>query len=457
MASIREGELLWQPSEHFKAQSRLADYMRWLAANHGLQFETYDDLWRWSAGEIERFWVTIYEYFDIHLPRHFRKVLSRRAMPGAHWFEGAEINYAEQVFRHATDQWPAIVFRSETRPAEEISWAQLRHETAHVATALRSAGINPGDRVVAYMPNIPQTISAFLGAASVGAVWSSCSPDFGLNAVIDRFAQIEPRVLFAVDGYRYGGKAFDRREVVRDLLAALPTVERVVLIPYLDEAAELDGALRWPEMLSQRARDLTFEPVPFEHPLWILYSSGTTGLPKGLVHGHGGVVLEHTKVLALHQDINPGDRLFWFTSTGWMMWNYVVSALLVGATPAIYDGNPGYPDLDVLWQYAEDARLTVFGTSAAYVTACMKAGLEPGNRHDLSALRNLSSTGSPLPVEGFAWVYEDVKPDLWLTSVSGGTDVVSAFVVGNPLLPVYAGELQCRALGVNIQSFHERG
>jgi len=457
---VREGTLLWTPSEEFVQHSRMADYMRWLAGHHGLHFRTYDELWQWSCSELERFWVTIYQYFDIQFQQHFRSVLSRRKMPGAMWFDGATLNYAEHAFRNETADRPALIFKSETAGPVEISWVELRAQVTAMAVAMRGFGIKPGDRVVAYMPNIPQTIAAFLASASLGGVFSSCSPDFGLNAVVDRFAQIEPRILFAVDGYTYGGKAFDRRDVLRELLRQLPTVEHVVFLPYLNSAADFDhpGAVPWDKLLHAKNQpELSFQPVPFDHPLWVLYSSGTTGLPKGLVHGQGGVVLEHMKKLALHTDLKPGDRLFWHTSTGWMMWNLIISGLLLGATTVIYDGNPGYPNLDVLWQFAEQAGITTLGISAAFITSCMKAGIEPGKHFDLSKVRMIGSTGSPLPVEGFAWVYEHVKSDVWLNSLSGGTDVVSAFVGGCPLFPVYAGEIQCRALGCKVEAFDERG
>jgi acetoacetyl-CoA synthetase len=459
MAGVREGSLLWTPPEELRRQSNLAYYMRWLADHHGLHFRTYDELWQWSCSELDRFWVTICQYFGVRFHEHFRNVLPSRGMPGARWFEGATLNYAEQVFRHSSEEHPALVFKAETGAIQDVSWATLHDRTAQFTAALKRFGVKPGDRVAAYMPNIPETVAVFLATASVGAVFSSCSPDFGVNAVVDRFAQIEPKVLFAVDGYTYGGKAFDRREVVHELLRAMPSMEKMVFLPYLDPQASFEHPkmIHASEITAGPVPELVFEAVPFDHPLWVLYSSGTTGLPKGLVHGHGGVVLEHLKWQGLHGDLKPGDRFFWHTSTGWMMWNAVVGGLLLGATTVLYDGNPGYPSLDVLWQYAQDAGITTFGISAAFIAACMKAGLQPGKQFDLGRLKMIGSTGSPLPVEGFEWVYEQVKADVWLASVSGGTDVVSAFVAGNPLLPVYAGELQCRALGCKVEAFDQRG
>jgi acetoacetyl-CoA synthetase len=428
--------------------------MRWLAAQRGLQFGSYEELWRWSVENLEPFWASIVDFFDVRFSRPPEQILAFDGMPGARWFPGAELNYAENVFAHASPDRPALVSQSETRPLTELSWADLEAQVASVAAALRRLGVTRGDRVVAYMPNIPETVIAFLAAASVGAIWASCSPDFGVDAVLDRFAQIEPKVLFAIDGYTYGGKPFPKTDVVAELQKRLPTVEHTVTVPYL--AAASSGST-WAELLETPSPPLTFEAVPFDHPLWVLYSSGTTGLPKALVHSHGGVVVEYAKLLGLHNNLRAGDRLFWYTSTGWMMWNYIVGGLLVGAIPVLFDGNPAYPNLNTLWQLAEQAQVKLFGTSAAYILNCLKAKLRPGETFNLTTLQSIGSTGSPLPPEGFAWVYDAVKRDLWLASVSGGTDVVSAFVVGCPLLPVRAGELQCRALGAAVASFDDAG
>ncbi|HWO47538.1 MAG TPA: acetoacetate--CoA ligase, partial [Solirubrobacterales bacterium] len=370
-------------------------------------------------------------------------------------------NYAEHVFAGKEDGETAILHASELRELGELSWGELRARVAAVAAGLRELGVEPGDRVVAYMPNIPEAIVAFLATASIGAVWSSCSPDFGPASVVDRFAQIEPKVLFAVDGYRYGGKDFDRRDVVAQLQEAMPTLQRTVVLPYLSEDPDLSplrDATGWEELLAAGGESpLEFDRVPFDHPLWVLYSSGTTGLPKAIVQGQGGILLEHLKKLNLHVDAHPGDRLFWFTTTGWMMWNFLVSGLLTKAAIVLYDGNPGHPDMGVLWDLAERAGVTMFGTSAAYIGACMKAGVEPGSRRDLSALGAVGSTGSPLSPEGFDWIYEHVGSDTWLFSTSGGTDLCTAFVGGVATLPVYRGEIQARALGAAVEAWNEEG
>lgn len=459
MSAVAEGTLLWEPSESVKAQSNLNAYMRWLRERKGLDFDDYLPLWQWSVDNVGAFWASIWEYFAIQATQPYSEALASCTMPGARWFAGAQLNYAEHFFRNANSDQPALLFQSERQPLTAITWDELRRKVGAVAAALRSMGVASGDRVVAYMPNIPDTLVAFLACASLGAIWSSCSPDFGSPSVIDRFKQIEPKVLFAVDGYQYGGKAFDRSAVVAELQAALPSLEKTVLVPYLNPAARADAltnGLNWADLLAQDA-ELTFEHVPFAHPLWVLYSSGTTGLPKPIVHSQGGILLEHLKSLHLHFDLKPGDRFFWFTTTGWMMWNFLIGAPLVGATPLVYDGSPAWPDIEVIWKFAQDSGMTFFGTSASYITSCMKAGLDPARTYDLSKLRGMGSTGSPLPPEGFQWVYEHVKPDIWLASYSGGTDICSGFVGGCVLLPVHAGELQGCCLGVKAAAFDEAG
>jgi acetoacetyl-CoA synthetase len=456
---ISEGTLLWEPGQEVIKRANMTQYMQWLASEKGLSFQDYNSLWQWSVTEIEEFWQSLWEFFDIQASKPFSGVLTERKMPGAEWFKGAELNYAEHVFRNRSADRPALVFKSEIQPLTELSWDELHQKVSSIAAALRSMGVRRGDRVVAYMPNIPQTVVAFLACASIGATWSSCSPDFGTRSVVDRFKQIEPKVLFAVDGYQYGGKSFDLRPAVGELQQSLASLEKTVLVPYLKPDAEPDGldkVLMWDDVLRVDGK-LLFEQVPFDHPLWVVYSSGTTGLPKGLVHGHGGILLELMKFSRLHMDIQPGDRFFWFSTTGWVMWNILQGSLLQGATPILYDGSPGYPDLNVLWDLAAQSKMTFFGTSAAYLTGCMQAGLEPGQKFDLSNLKAIGSTGSPLPVDGFKWVYERVNSDILLGSTSGGTDPCTGFLGSCPLLPVRAGELQCRCLGVNARAYNENG
>jgi acetoacetyl-CoA synthetase len=454
-------EPLWRPSAERVERSRMMDFMRWLAAERGLEFADYDALWRWSVDDLDGFWRAIWDFSDVQADGDPSPVLASREMPGAKWFPNVALNYAEHVFAGKDDAEVAILHSSELRELGELRWGELRAQVAAVGAGLRAMGVQRGDRVVAYLPNIPEAIVAFLATASIGAVWSSCSPDFGPASVIDRFAQIEPKVLFAVDGYRYGGKDFDRGETVAALREAMPSLEHTVLVPYLDpnaDPAALDGATTWAQVLADgEGAELRFERVPFDHPLWVLYSSGTTGLPKAIVQGQGGILLEHLKKLGIHVDAHPGDRLFWFTTTGWMMWNFLVSGLLTKAAIVLYDGNPGFPDMNVLWDLAERAGVTMFGTSASYISACMKAGVEPGAGRDLSALTAVGSTGSPLAPEGFDWIYEHVGADTWLFSTSGGTDVCTAFVGGVALLPVYRGEIQARALGCAVEAWDEDG
>ncbi len=461
MTETTEGTLLWEPSPEFRENATITRYMAWLERQKGLTFEDYTALWEWSVTDIEGFWASLWEFFEILSTKPYEAVLARREMPGAEWFPGTELNYAEHVFRNAGERRdePALIHASELRPLGETGWGELEARVAAFAAGLSGMGVGRGDRVVAYLPNVPEAVVAFLACASLGAVWSSASPDFGAGSVVDRFEQIGPKVLVACDGYRYGGKNFDRTDVVARLREEIPTLQHTVLLPYLDEGAEApDGAVLWDDVLSaNEGAELRFERVPFDHPLWVLYSSGTTGLPKAIVQSQGGILLEHLKKARLHIDLGPGDRFFWFTTTGWMMWNLLVGGLLAGATAVLYDGSPAEPDMNRLWKLAEEAGMTHFGTSAGYLTGCMKAEVEPGRDFDLSALKGVGSTGSPLPPEGFGWVYGHVKRDLWLYSTSGGTDLCTAFVGGVPLLPVRAGELQARSLGAAVHAFDPDG
>jgi acetoacetyl-CoA synthetase len=450
---------IWQPLAEDVERAELTRFARWIAAERGVEADGYHELWRWSVENLEEFWAAIWDYFEVIADGSPEPVLAGRAMPGAEWFPNARLNYAEHVFRGHDDGDVAILAASELRPLERLTWGELRAEVARVAAGLRQLGVEKGDRVVAYMPNVAETAIAFLATASLGAVWSSASPDFGADSVVDRFAQIEPKVLIAADGYRYGGKDFPRIDTVERLREQMPSVETTVLVRYLGAAGELADSIAWEELGAGApgAAELTFDRVPFASPLWVLYSSGTTGLPKAIVQSQGGILLEHLKKIRLHFDLGTGDRFFWFTTTGWMMWNVVVAGLLSPAPVVLFDGNPGYPDLGRLWDLAEEAGITVFGTSAAFVSASIKAGVVPEEGRDLSRLRALGSTGSPLAPEGFDWLYEHLGERLWLFSTSGGTDVCTAFVGGVPTLPVYRGELQAPALGVALAAFDPDG
>jgi acetoacetyl-CoA synthetase len=456
-------KLLWQPSPELLQNSNLSRYIAWLAREKNLHFQDYRSLWQWSTHDIPAFWESLWEYFKVGHGTPYQQVLVGEKMPHFRWFEGASLNYAEHIFRNQSTERPAIVFQNETQPLTEMSWAELTQQVAALAQFFLDSGIQPGDRIAAFLPNSPHAVVAVLASMSVGAVWSSCSPDFGAASVADRFAQIQPKILIAVDGYSYGGKPFDKRETVRDICQLLPSVEQVVFVPYLDEKASFDlpdKSLHTWQSVAEGIRTVEKRPptpVPFSHPLWVLYSSGTTGIPKAIVHSHGGNLLEHLKYLCFHNDLRPGERFFWYSTTGWMMWNFTVGALLAGATIVLYDGSPGYPNLNVLWELAEKARIAHFGTSAPFLVSCMKGGISPRKNFDLSKMRSIGSTGSPLPPEAFGWVYEHVKPDVWLSSMSGGTDVCTAWVGGNPLLPVYQGEIQCRCLGCAMESWDDDG
>ena len=438
--------VVWTPSPERIASATITRYREWLNETRGLALEDYAALWQWSVDELEGFWASIWEFFEVEASEPYERVLTTREMPGARWFPGARLSYAEHVFRGRADGEVAIRHASELRPLGEWIWGDLRARAGAVAGALREAGVVAGDRVAAYLPNVPETVAAFLGCASIGATWSSCAPEFGVRSVVDRFAQIEPKVLLTVDGYRYGGRDFDRSETNAALERELPTLRQTLVLPYL-----AGGDWDLPPA------ELEFAQLPFDHPLWVLYSSGTTGLPKAIVHGQGGILLEHLKKLRLHLDARAGDRLFWFTTTGWMMWNFLVGGLLSEASIVLFDGNPAHPDLGTLWDLADAAGITSFGTSAGYIAACQKADVDPRAGRDLSRLDSVGSTGSPLSPEGFDWVRERLGEDVWLFSTSGGTDVCTAFVGGVPTLPVYRGELQARALGAKVEAWSEDG
>ncbi|WKX74546.1 acetoacetate--CoA ligase [Streptomyces sp. XD-27] len=459
-------EPLWRPGEDRVAGAQITRFQQWAAQRYGAPGPVpgdpaagYAALHRWSVEELERFWQAVAEWFDVRFSTPYETVLADPAMPGATWFPGARLNYAEHALRAGTDPAraaePALLAVDESHEPRPVTWAELRDQVGSLAAALRRLGVRPGDRVSGYLPNIPQAAVAFLATAAVGAVWTSCAPDFGARSVLDRFQQVEPVLLFTVDGYAYGGKEHDRTETVAELRRELPTLRAVVHVPLLGTPAP-EGTLEWDALTGDQVEP-DFEQVPFDHPLWVLYSSGTTGLPKAIVQGHGGILVEHLKQLGLHCDLGPGDRFFWYTSTGWMMWNFLVSGLLAGATVVLYDGSPGHPDTAAQWRIAERTRATLFGTSAAYVMACRKADIHPGHDFDLSEIRCVATTGSPLPPDGFRWIHDEVAEDMWIASVSGGTDVCSCFAGAVPTLPVHIGELQAPCLGTDLQAWDPHG
>uniref|UniRef100_UPI0018D126B9 acetoacetate--CoA ligase n=1 Tax=Streptomyces clavuligerus TaxID=1901 RepID=UPI0018D126B9 len=441
--------------------ARITRFQAWAAEHHGAPAHGgYPALHRWSVDELDTFWRAVTEWFDIRFATPYETVLADTAMPGARWFPGATLNYAEHALRAAAERpdAPALLPVDETHEAAPVTWAELRRQVGALAAELRALGVRPGDRVSGYLPNIPQAVTALLATAAVGAVWTSCAPDFGARSVLDRFQQVEPVVLITVDGYRYGGKVHDRTGTVAELRRELPTLRAVVHIPLIGTDTP-DGALDWAAVTAGTAEP-RFEQVPFDHPLWVLYSSGTTGLPKAIVQSQGGILLEHLKQLSLHCDLGPEDRFFWYTSTGWMMWNFLVSGLLTGTTVVLYDGSPGHPSTGAQWSVAERTGATFFGTSAAYVMACRKAGVHPARDHDLSRVACVATTGSPLPPDGFRWLHDELAaagPERWIASVSGGTDVCSCFAGAVPTLPVHIGELQAACLGTDLQSWDPHG
>ncbi|HWV85628.1 MAG TPA: acetoacetate--CoA ligase [Capillimicrobium sp.] len=451
---MREGDVLWSPPADALERTRMGRFLTQVNAERGLDLKDYDDLHRWSVTDLEGFWESVAQFFDVRFHEPYERVLAERKMPGAVWFPGAKLNFVEHLLGTDEDtDTVAIVARSQTRDDFELTFGELRERVARCRAGLQRLGVQPGDRVVAYLPNIPETLIAFAATASLGAVWASCAPEFGVRSVVDRFGQIEPKVLLAVSGYMYGEKWVDRTNEVAQIRASMPSVEHVVHVPYGEPG--LDDTIGWNDLLAEEG-PLEFDPVPFDHPIFVLFSSGTTGLPKAIIHGHGGILLEHCKNLGLAWDLNPGDRLLWFSTTAWMMWNALVSVLLTRASIVMIDGNPGYPDLGMQWRLAQELEATHMGVAPAFMMACRKAGVEPRD-YDLGKLRMLLTAGSPLPLDGYAWVYDQLGPDILLNNGSGGTDICSGMVGGSPLQKVYAGEIAGRHLAVAADAYDEEG
>ena len=448
--------VLWSPPDDAWEASALGAFSRRAAHRHDLRVATYHDLWAWSVDDIDAFWQLVADHFDVRFHDAPSRVRTGDTPPGVSWFPDATLNYAEHALRHPDAAQVAVIAHSQTRAPHRLTYGDLGEHVARAAAGLRRLGVGPGDRVAAYLPNVPETIVAFLATASIGAIWSSCAPEFGVTSVIDRLSQIEPSILITIDGYRYGDRAVDRVDQVAAIRAALPSLQHTVLLRYLDPRAALSDAMDWDTLLSEPA-PLHFAAVPFEHPLYVLFSSGTTGIPKAIVHGHGGMTLEHLKVLGLHHGLGPGDVFSWFTTTGWMMWNFLASGLLLGSTVVLFDGDPGHPDLTTLWRLAADAAITVFGVSAPFLMSCRARGLRPGDDLDLTRLAQVGSTGAPLPPEGFTWIHDAVTDDVQVASVSGGTDMCTAFVGASPVTPVWAGEISCRCLGARVEAYDDAG
>ena len=455
---LAQGDVVWTPPPDALDRFELGRFIRWLGTERGLRLADYDALFRWSVDDLEGFWSALWHFYGVRIRAPYECVLGSREMPGAEWFPGARLNYAEHMLGLDEDtDTVAVVARSQSRGPIELTFGDLREQVARARAGLQRLGVGPGDRVVAYLPNIPETLVAFAAAASLGAIWATCPPEFGVRSVLDRLGQLEPKVMLAVAGYRWGEKLVDRREQVAEVRAGLTSLEALVHVPYPGGSADaIPGALGWDDLLGER-RPLEFEPLPFAHPLYVLFSSGTTGLPKAIVHGHGGMLVEHLKNQGLSWDLKPGDRLQWFTTTAWMMWNALISVLLVRASIVLIDGNPSYPDLSFQWRLAEEVRPTMLGLSPAFTMACRKEGLEPGRDLDLSSIRTLGVAGSPLALEGFEWLYDQLGPEMFLCNGSGGTDVCTGIVQGNPLIPVYAGEIAGRCLAVDTAAFSEAG
>jgi acetoacetyl-CoA synthetase len=449
------GDILWTPPANLRDSTEIGRFMNWVRDERSLEFDCYEELWRWSVTDLEGFWGAVWDFYELRSYAPYERVLGRREMPGAEWFPGARLNYAEHLLGREEDlDRVAVLARSQTRPGSQLTFGELRERVARARAGLKRLGVEPGDRVVAYLPNIPETLVAFIATASLGAIWATCAPEFGARSVFSRFAQIEPKVLLAVSGYGYRDKHVDRRSEVAAIRSRLPTLEHVVAVPYGQNG--IPDAVGWEQVLAEPA-SLEFEPVPFDHPLYVLFSSGTTGLPKAIVHGHGGQLVEHHKNQGLGWDLKPGGRLLWFSTTAWMMWNALVSALLLRSSIVMLDGDPTWPDLLQQWRLAEECRPTVMGVSPPYLMACRRAGLAPGRECDLSSLRSFCTAGSPLPVEGYRYVYEQLAPEVLLINGSGGTDVCTGLVSGCWATPVYEGEISAPCLGVDARAFDVDG
>lgn len=451
---------LWSPSKEFSESSNMFQYMIWVNKTYNCDFNSYHQLWKWSSDQTAIFWESILRFYNIQYTGTYNKVLSgENEMHQTSWFEGISLSYAEHVFTNESTISPAIIFKNETNEILEISWKELKNRTAKLTQYFKSIGVKKGDRICCLLPNTPESVIAFLATNSIGAIWSSCSPDFGTKSVIDRFKQIEPKVLITANSYDYNGKTFDKQEAVAEILAAIPAIKQTIALKYNSSSNDISGEniISWEEIQSHPNVELEFERVPFAHPIWVLYSSGTTGKPKAITHSCGGILVEHYKAIGLHQNVKPSERFFWYSTTGWMMWNYANSTLLLGGTLAIYDGSPAFPEKDALWKFAEEANLDHFGAGASFYIHCMREGFNFKENSSINKIKSFGSTGSPLPPEAFDWFYECVNPNTWVISLSGGTDICSGFVGGNPLEPVYEGEIQCRMLGVKLEAYSENG